>query len=712
MPNRDHQASHPTAETPLQGWKEISSYLERDTRTAQRWEASAGLPVRRQGGSGGSVYAYPSEIEDWRALNSSKADSKPEESAFDGSGRPVGRLIPWFAVAGLVVLAFLVIRFSPILDPPSPSAQAAEDGLRTELVWPEAVGVSPQGWVSPDGNFVTYVDWIDEGNLAIRNLETGESRRLTDTANGVTSGSADNSSFASNSRISPDGKQVAYSWYLASPADESTELRLLPLGGDAEQPRTILRPADGNYASVQDWFPDGDRVAAVISTSDSTSRIVTVSLADGEVSQVRSIDWGAAPRVRVSPDGRYLAYSRAPSRETTQSDIFVVAVDGSSESAIVKHAASDEIVGWSPDGGHLLFNSDRSGQSSLWAQRVDHGAAAGEAFLVMPKLDVGPGLGIARDGSLLYAVSVSRRRLHTAEIDMETGSFIQQPISPIERFVGSNSRGVFSPNGDELAYTSQRQRRDNHVIVIRSLKTGTEREIPLRLSRVRGINWQPDSKHLRVSGLDQNGKAGFFGVDTATGEMQFIAASANRGSPQWTLDGMHILYRDYQTVGGEGLYSYSLADGSIEAIPGDFGDGFNFSLSPDGRQIATIEARTEIRLHPVEGGNGRVLASTDEQHQFGRWTVWTPDGKALLVLKGVRQTGRQTEKELWTLWIVPTDGSPPIKTELQHELANFGAQRLNIHPGGKRLVYMAGGNFDQFWALRDLTFDQPRQAAE
>ena len=63
MPDRDDQASQPTTETPLQGWKEISSYLERDARTAQRWEASAGLPVQRQGGLGGSVYAYPSEIE-------------------------------------------------------------------------------------------------------------------------------------------------------------------------------------------------------------------------------------------------------------------------------------------------------------------------------------------------------------------------------------------------------------------------------------------------------------------------------------------------------------------------------------------------------------------------------------------------------------------------------------------------------------------------
>ena len=92
MPDRDHQASHATAETPLQGWKDISSYLERDARTAQRWEASSGLPVRRHGGSAGSVYAYPSEIEAWRT--SAKADSKAEESTLDRPGRPGQRCEP------------------------------------------------------------------------------------------------------------------------------------------------------------------------------------------------------------------------------------------------------------------------------------------------------------------------------------------------------------------------------------------------------------------------------------------------------------------------------------------------------------------------------------------------------------------------------------------------------------------------------------------
>ena len=68
--------------------------------------------------------------------------------------------------------------------------------------------------VSPDGRMVTYVDWCDKGDLAIRDLATGENRRLTHTADG-------GANAAGNSRVSPDGKQVVYGW--------DRELRLLPV---------------------------------------------------------------------------------------------------------------------------------------------------------------------------------------------------------------------------------------------------------------------------------------------------------------------------------------------------------------------------------------------------------------------------------------------------------------------------------------------------
>ena len=52
----------------LDSWKEIGSYLNRDARTAQRWERTKRLPVRRlPGGDMARVYALKSELDAWRS---------------------------------------------------------------------------------------------------------------------------------------------------------------------------------------------------------------------------------------------------------------------------------------------------------------------------------------------------------------------------------------------------------------------------------------------------------------------------------------------------------------------------------------------------------------------------------------------------------------------------------------------------------------------
>jgi len=52
----------------LESWKEIGEYLKRDVRTLGRWEKEEGLPIHRHSHkSRSSVYAFPSEIDAWRA---------------------------------------------------------------------------------------------------------------------------------------------------------------------------------------------------------------------------------------------------------------------------------------------------------------------------------------------------------------------------------------------------------------------------------------------------------------------------------------------------------------------------------------------------------------------------------------------------------------------------------------------------------------------
>jgi TolB-like protein len=52
----------------LESWKEIAAFFRRGTRTVQRWEREEGLPIHRLAHEKlGSIYAYSSELETWRA---------------------------------------------------------------------------------------------------------------------------------------------------------------------------------------------------------------------------------------------------------------------------------------------------------------------------------------------------------------------------------------------------------------------------------------------------------------------------------------------------------------------------------------------------------------------------------------------------------------------------------------------------------------------
>ena len=179
------------SEKPLQSWKEIAAYLERDERTARRWEKSSGLPIQRHGqGKGSSVYAYPSEIDAWRVRGIPGATETQVPSS----------LWRWgiLAAIGVSVLAAFgwFVQYGPIFNPPNPLVEAADGIVLREVMR----SIGDCGGPSPDGRFLSFVDWeTGEGDIAIEDLASGERRHLTD------NGSDDSEDFALRCEFSPDG---------------------------------------------------------------------------------------------------------------------------------------------------------------------------------------------------------------------------------------------------------------------------------------------------------------------------------------------------------------------------------------------------------------------------------------------------------------------------------------------------------------------------
>ncbi|MFW5941010.1 MAG: hypothetical protein ACOCXI_04370 [Chloroflexota bacterium] len=128
------------------------------------------------------------------------------------------------------------------------------------------------------------------------------------------------------------------------------------------------------------------------------------------------------------------------------------------------------------------------------------------------------------------------------------------------------------------------------------------------------------------------------------------------------------------------------------------GEGGNFTLSPDGSQLALVRP-DNVSVMNLDGSNVRDLLSytpvlTYSEYQYYAQPVWMPDGSALRVAippsDPMAQPAQATE-----IWHLPVDGGSP---NLMGQVMAFMPQNqanVVLAPDGSRLAYLeeseAGG---------------------
>src|SRR3989442_720336 len=106
--------------------------------------------------------------------------------------------------------------------------------------------------------------------------------------------------------FSPDGKQIAFTWYQSLAA---TEVRVVTFDGKASgTSRVLFKPDQLRYASLSDWSRDGKWIAAQLYRFDGTTQLALISAADGSLRVLKTVN-SAAPGAYFSPDNRYLAHT-------------------------------------------------------------------------------------------------------------------------------------------------------------------------------------------------------------------------------------------------------------------------------------------------------------------------------------------------------------------------------------------------------------------
>ncbi len=676
------------SEERLGSWKEIGTYLQRDARTARRWEKEEGLPVHRHPHKArSSVYAYPSEIDAWRAGRRVAA-------------APVPAVRPWWRPVAMGVTTLLcLIMVGNGIRPTVASAQAGQIARQI----PTTGFKGDVDSVSLDGRYFAGTD-DSTGDVAIHDLATGTSRHATNDG-----GPGSKNGYSEFQIIAPDSRVVAYNW----DDGKQRELRVVSMtGGENARPQTVYSSPETDYIEPEAWTPDGKQLLVIRTLKDQTIQLGLVSIRDKSIQLLKSFGW-SWPDVSLSPDGRYIAYAAPSIAQTNRRIVSILTVDGGRETVLEQKAVDSYAPLWSPDGSRIVFLSDRTGARSLWTVPVAAGKPAGPAELLKANVGSMSPLGITRRGILYYTLTNDRRNIYVAELDAAL-RVTQPPALVSERFLNSNNRGAWSRDGRYLAYYSFRGAESDWArsatLVIRTMATGEERDIDLHLkvpihSFAAPPRWFPDGQSVLVVAVrPQQAGYGYYRVDLATGKTDLLHHTTRLEiagiEPDLSPDGETIFY-GRENHGTTELMRFDIESRRETRICA--ADHLvSPTVSPDGTQLAYLQAGA-IQVLPVSGGDARLVYRAPGIATDQSTVVWMPDQKNLLFV----QSPGFGERDRHVLWRVPLDGSKPEEVGIRRTGGHpFVPQ---VHPDGRHIAFESHeGTGPEVWTLENFL---PRSVA-
>ena len=557
--------------TRLDSWKEIAAYLKRDIRTLQRWEKTAGLPVRRLQTPGlRAVFAYTADLDEWlrhqepQAAEAPVGDAAPDdviatpqprEAAFAASQLWRDGPLRYVVGAAIVVAAVAAaIGFWPRREA-LPLTLAGARPLTSEP------GIERDPDLSPDGKYVAYAAESPDlrSRLQVRLLTGGEPRVLT-------SASDDEWSPA----WSPDGGRLAF--LRGDPAGTATLLLMSALGGEERRVadvhpyprrRTLL------IGHLLAWTPDGRHIVAADQDADGNRGLFLVSTETG--SRVRLT---APPRGEfdvepsLSSDGRVLLFNRI--RGQTSSDVYVQPLDAAFHPAgSLRRLPPAGNWNGTPrlleDRHEILVCAGSVPRLALWRQPLD---GSGKPV----------SLGIIGDNAVQSAVHRATGQIvsRTFKLQYDVLRFpLDAPRAaapedpPTQSFLEStfvDRSPAYSPDGREVAFISDRTGR-RQLWVSDSLG-----ERPVEWTQTFEADfwtpaWSPDGSRLVFTGAGPSGLNQLFVADRATRAAVRVTDDAlDYANAVWSNDGTSLYAAAAAGEGPSALYRVAVAGGAAEKI--------------------------------------------------------------------------------------------------------------------------------------------------
>lgn len=193
------------------------------------------------------------------------------------------------------------------------------------------------------------------------------------------------------------------------------------------------------------WSPDGRKVA--FQTNFNGNFDLWIVNADGTGLRALTSDPASEIQPSWSPDGSRIAFARVDAAVGSYDIWTIDAADGSGAVNVTADPGNDIRPSWSPDGGTILFQSDRDGDTEIYAIGV--GAPPSSAVNLTRSLSEDTDPDVSPDGMRIVFVSdrdVFATRLWTMNRD-GSGAAVIPGSEPGDR------DPAFSPDGTAVTFT-------------------------------------------------------------------------------------------------------------------------------------------------------------------------------------------------------------------------------------------------------------------
>ena len=350
---------------------------------------------------------------------------------------------------------------------------------------------------------------------------------------------------------------------------------------------------------------------------------------------------------------------------------------------------------WTGDGRFVLFLSDRSGPTSLWAQRVESARPVDRPIRVEPNLGWAYPMGETVDGAYFFRRQMGTRDVYVVDLD-PSGVIVGEPTRASTEVVGANGASDWSPDGKQLTFF--RRRDDRWSLVVKSMDDGREREIAdphmVGIGRPR---WEPDGQSILVKTTYRE-RGGLHRIDVKTGAIS-MALPIYIGHYNLMPHSRELIYETNRRE----FFRHDFVSGATTAIhtvkpPWAM---FGMAISPDGDRLAYTASNGQklvvLRIVDLASPAGFREAFRSTPDEFIDAHAWTLDGREVII-KRSKQTTLPEDRNDSSIWAVDVETGAARLLGLNF----FGINQVRLSPDGRRLSFDGGWPAQEVWVLENF----------